>query len=48
MNANVRNKDDVKAKILLHEFSVNAAVETPPNELSMLMRESMRIHSSVN
>ncbi len=30
MTANVRNKDDVKAKILLHDFSVNAAVETPP------------------
>ena len=41
-------KDEVKAKLLLHDFAIKAAVESPPNEISVMMRESMRMNNSVN
>lgn len=41
-------KEDVKAKLMLHDFSIKAAVETPANEISVMMRESMRMNNSVN
>ena len=44
VSANVKGKDDVKAKIMLHDFYINAAVETPVNELTMLMRDSIRVN----